>query len=208
MRVQHTSGDQPSAASATSRVGQSDDWIRALEAFGIAYFCFPDRGDPWMSTGALHAISQGLIGEAVVQQAYALGRSTLVDATWSDWRTEPFLAAQVQAGTTRVSLSVYTLLNGTRTRLVVILVQFRHTASVSELGESGLTPREREVAEMIATGKATKEIAGTLAISQHTARHHTERVFQKLGLRSRAAVAAAVAAHRLPARAVVYAAAE
>ena len=57
----------------------------------------------------------------------------------------------------------------------------------------GLTPREQQVARLLATGRATKEIAAALGISFHTARHHTERIFQKLGVRGRVAVAAMVA---------------
>jgi DNA-binding CsgD family transcriptional regulator len=53
----------------------------------------------------------------------------------------------------------------------------------------GLTPREQEVAHLVAEGHATKQIAARLGISFHTARHHTERVFQKLGVRARVEVA-------------------
>nr|MCU0619093.1 helix-turn-helix transcriptional regulator [Gemmatimonadaceae bacterium] len=37
-----------------------------------------------------------------------------------------------------------------------------------------LTGREREVAFLIAEGRSAKEIAGTLALSVHTVRRHTE----------------------------------
>jgi DNA-binding CsgD family transcriptional regulator len=48
-----------------------------------------------------------------------------------------------------------------------------------------LTRRELQVASLLAEGRSTKEIAATLEISPHTARHHTEHVFEKLGVRSR-----------------------
>lgn len=51
-----------------------------------------------------------------------------------------------------------------------------------------LTAREREVAMHIARGRSTKEIAAILSISQHTARHHTERLYAKLGVHGRAEV--------------------
>lgn len=51
-----------------------------------------------------------------------------------------------------------------------------------------LTPREREVAELISEGASNLAIARRLGISVHTARHHTESVLAKLGVRSRAAV--------------------
>lgn len=56
-----------------------------------------------------------------------------------------------------------------------------------------VTPREAEVAELIAAGLSTKEIADRLGISIHTARRHSEHLFSKLGLRRRAEVAALIA---------------
>lgn len=48
-----------------------------------------------------------------------------------------------------------------------------------------LTRRELEVARLVATGAANKEVAARLGISTHTARHHTERVYRKLSIKSR-----------------------
>jgi DNA-binding CsgD family transcriptional regulator len=55
-----------------------------------------------------------------------------------------------------------------------------------------LTDREVEVASLLAVGKSNSEIASALSISEHTCRHHTERVLAKLGVRSRAAAAASL----------------
>ena len=49
----------------------------------------------------------------------------------------------------------------------------------------GLTPREAEVARLLADRLTNAELAGALGISAHTARHHTQRVMQKLGVDSR-----------------------
>ena len=57
-----------------------------------------------------------------------------------------------------------------------------------------LTTRELEIARLIAAGESTKRVAAVLGISCHTARHHTERIFSKLGVKSRAAAAAIVTA--------------
>lgn len=54
----------------------------------------------------------------------------------------------------------------------------------------GLSAKEAQVAVLLAGGQSNKAIAATLSISSHTARHHTERVLQKLGATSRAAAAA------------------
>jgi len=57
-----------------------------------------------------------------------------------------------------------------------------------------LTRREVDVARLVGAGLRTAEIADQLGISLHTARRHSERVFAKLGVRSRAAVAARLSA--------------
>ncbi len=48
-----------------------------------------------------------------------------------------------------------------------------------------LTPRELEVLRLVATGKANKQIAAELAISERTARTHVSRILRKLRLSSR-----------------------
>lgn len=54
-----------------------------------------------------------------------------------------------------------------------------------------LTPREREVAALIAAGRSNKDIATALVISVTTAKDHVHRILVKSGLGSRAAVASA-----------------
>lgn len=67
-------------------------------------------------------------------------------------------------------------------------------AARSELfDQCRLTPREREVALLLADGHSNAELARRLTISVHTAERHVEHVLSKLGLRSRAQIAALVA---------------
>jgi DNA-binding CsgD family transcriptional regulator len=49
----------------------------------------------------------------------------------------------------------------------------------------GLTLREVDVLRLLRRRRSNAEISRTLAISEHTARHHTESVLSKLGLHSR-----------------------
>ncbi|HRP07438.1 MAG TPA: helix-turn-helix transcriptional regulator [Gemmatimonadales bacterium] len=56
-----------------------------------------------------------------------------------------------------------------------------------------LTPRERETARLAATGLRTSEIAVQLACTQRTVRAHLQATYGKLGLRSRAELAARLA---------------
>jgi DNA-binding CsgD family transcriptional regulator len=53
-----------------------------------------------------------------------------------------------------------------------------------------LSPREQEIARMVAQGYPNKTIAAVLEISSWTVSTHLRRVFAKLGVRSRAAMVA------------------
>jgi len=55
---------------------------------------------------------------------------------------------------------------------------------------AGLSPREREVATLVAQGMATKAIAGALSISAWTVCTHLRRIYARLGVGSRAAMVA------------------
>jgi DNA-binding NarL/FixJ family response regulator/Tfp pilus assembly protein PilF len=57
-------------------------------------------------------------------------------------------------------------------------------------GTSPLTAREREIAELIARGLSNRAIAAELVISPATAARHVANIFGKLGVTSRAQVAA------------------
>jgi len=49
----------------------------------------------------------------------------------------------------------------------------------------GITPRELEILELIATGLSNKEIAARVFVSENTVKTHSSRVFDKLGARRR-----------------------
>jgi two-component system, NarL family, response regulator YdfI len=58
------------------------------------------------------------------------------------------------------------------------------SSPVRELPEP-LTPREREVLQMISAGLGNKEIAGRLSISEHTVKFHVASILDKLGASTR-----------------------
>jgi DNA-binding NarL/FixJ family response regulator len=80
----------------------------------------------------------------------------------------------------------------------VITTRMEHLAvnGLKRPGESSLTQellsgREREVLLHTATGLSNKELADRLGISEGTVKAHLTRIFQKLGVRGRAELAAA-----------------
>ena len=54
----------------------------------------------------------------------------------------------------------------------------------------GLTPRQREVAELVSEGCTNREIAARLGIDERSAEGHVERIRLRLGFRSRTQIAA------------------
>jgi DNA-binding CsgD family transcriptional regulator len=66
----------------------------------------------------------------------------------------------------------------------------RHVGAPStpSAAELGLSPREREVVELVAAGLRNKEIAMRLQISEKTVKYHLGRIFDKLGVDSRTEV--------------------
>ena len=60
-------------------------------------------------------------------------------------------------------------------------------------GLESLSAREREIAELVALGRTNREIAIDLHLAQKTVENHLGRVFSKLDISSRAALAGLVA---------------
>jgi DNA-binding CsgD family transcriptional regulator len=61
----------------------------------------------------------------------------------------------------------------------------------------GLTDRELEVLQLIASGKSNREIAAELVISEHTVARHVQNIFAKLDVSSRTAAASFAHSHDL-----------
>lgn len=106
--------------------------------------------------------------------------------------------AQLSAGGREYSLRLALLPGGllSADQAIAVLV-LQHAAPALPDRESiqavhHLTPRETEVALRLAQGASRKWIARDLGVSPHTVRAQTEKVFTKLGVSTRSAVAAAL----------------
>ena len=71
------------------------------------------------------------------------------------------------------------------------------TGSSNRTASGGLTGREMEVLELIATGKTNRQIAEVLVISEKTVARHVSNIFTKLAVTSRAAATAYAYRHGL-----------
>ena len=61
-----------------------------------------------------------------------------------------------------------------------------------------LTPQEQQIAVLVAEGKGNKEVAATLFLSIRTVEFHLTRVYRKLAVANRAALASRLAVGVLP----------
>ena len=59
-----------------------------------------------------------------------------------------------------------------------------HEAALIRERFDSLTPREREVFQLVTDGKANKVMAGDLGVSQRTVEIHRARVMEKMGAKS------------------------
>jgi DNA-binding CsgD family transcriptional regulator len=91
---------------------------------------------------------------------------------------EPLLEALTRAARCGAS----TLERRARTELAAIGVRPRGT---DRAGARSLTPSERRVAELAATGRTNREIAQTLFVTEKTVETHLGRAFRKLDITSR-----------------------
>lgn len=90
-----------------------------------------------------------------------------------------------RAGDQRTATRLLGLAADERAQCDVVVTQ----ASIVDIGPVALTRREREIAMLAAQGLASKEIGERLFISRRTAENHLAKVYDKLGVRTRAELA-------------------
>ena len=115
--------------------------------------------------------------EAVVAEAVRVGRSF--------WTATPVVQSTAVGRRGPYRLMATEIGDGAD-RFYVVRVERpdagpRPSAEVAE--RLGLTPRQAEVATLLADRATNKEIAAALAVSVHTARHHVEAILDQLGVR-------------------------
>jgi DNA-binding CsgD family transcriptional regulator len=179
---------------ATSRAALHPVWVDNLlsssDALGLAVVIVDSVTSVPLLSAEARSVASSPAGEAVIERAFALARRAAEQST-----SLTITSAEHQVGiSTRggcATLRVRTVRRGTAS-IVAVVIEGRFESFRESPTLTGLTARERDVASLLAVGHSNKEIATRLGISVHTARHHTERVFTKLGVRTRAAAVAAI----------------
>jgi len=74
-----------------------------------------------------------------------------------------------------------------------VWLRARRQAALTAVEDSDLTPRQRQIVSLIATGATDKEIGGSLGIATATAQKHVTNILERLRVPNRAAAVAVVA---------------
>jgi DNA-binding CsgD family transcriptional regulator len=157
------------------------------EQEGLPYFltCFATLAASQGSTDKAARI--GGAAEALREDVGAISLPAM--RVWSERQLRKLYAespAHVWASGANLSLE-----QATAEALSVIDAESRH------VDDSLLTPRERDVARLITQGLSNRAIAAMLVVSERTVDAHVEHIRAKVGLRSRAHLAAWASMHGL-----------
>ena len=173
---------------------QKHPWVEALETFGIPFFVYGVGAERrYTSTAAIELMRGSVVQEAIGRQADRIAADSILGRPQSVG-ARGFRVLREVSECGGLVLSVHVACPAIDDMYAIVVVKPGAVVARADAPVAGLTPRESEVARLIAGGLSPSEIAGLLRISAHTARHHSERVFAKLGVRRRGAGASLLGA--------------
>ena len=152
-----------------------------------------------------HAVGQKRRASSHFEQALAFCRASGFTRELA-WTCHDFAAALLDSGARDDRVKAAALLDeGEQIAAVLGLVLLRKRISAFReryrlrlaRNPAGLTTREFEVLQLLASGKANKEIGDALFISTHTVAVHVARVLEKTGSSNRTAAVAYATRHHL-----------
>jgi DNA-binding CsgD family transcriptional regulator len=148
----------------------------------------------WRGRGMLHA-AVGEAEEAAAAFAHALAEHEPLELPLERART--LLARGVALRRARQKRSARTALEEAKAAFEAMGARLWAERARNELARvggrppsgGGLTPTEQRVAELASAGKANKEIAAELYVTVRTVETHLTKIYEKLGVRTRAELA-------------------
>ncbi|RZS44630.1 regulatory LuxR family protein [Herbihabitans rhizosphaerae] len=154
-----------------------------------------DRFGEAVAVSAL--IAAALHDQDFVRAATLIGVS---DVLWGGVAMDPVRTGQFGVLRRRYIDAIEAALSPSRTQALVADGRAMPRArwlplALGEADPNPLTPRETEIAELVAKGLRNREIASKLVISLRTAETHVDRILNKLGLHSRTQVVTWMAEH-------------
>ncbi len=190
----------PAFQAGLSALHRLDQARTTLDAVSAPLLVFDADGrERHRSPAAVTLLARDPAGATLVARARTLATDVARTAPGAPAAAQPAtVSADVTTLSARYALRATVLPAGTFGAAPSVLVMLiggvaPEVPAASVLAERhGLTPREAEVARQLAQGATRNAIASALAISPFTARAHEERIFRKLGVSTRAAVALAL----------------
>ena len=153
-----------------------DGSVRSLTdqaMFWLAQFP-PDRGTGLELPAVVHAVARGALGAAPEPDARSHASLRLSSGVWLTVHAACLQADGPDAGGVAVTLAPAVAAELEPLRLAL----------------HGLTPREREVAQLLTRGASNDQIARALWITRHTVKDHVKAIYAKLEVASRAELSA------------------
>jgi predicted ATPase/DNA-binding CsgD family transcriptional regulator len=163
-------------------MGTTNGMVAALDEIAYAAAAGGDPERAARLLGASSAIATSLGQDYASRRRYWRGREGRLDDLRSAVGENAFDTAFEHGG--RMDLD-----DTVRYALRAADAAHRPRKPIEASARSPLTPREREVAELVAQGLSNHEIATRLVVSRRTAESHVENILRKLGFTSRAQVA-------------------
>jgi len=160
------------------------DIARLLRQLGVPFATF----DPMLRCTELSPAARAVLGDEA-EYICRLGARLLESLSGEVGRTPPARGSDCASSCSpggRHVLRAQRLPPGDPHRTGILLIlPIRNVSAQGESACWGLSRRETEVAALIIRGASTADVACALCISAHTVRRHTERIYAKIGVRTR-----------------------
>jgi DNA-binding CsgD family transcriptional regulator len=173
------------------RVGRAGDATRVARAFAVRA---AEKGQPWAQARAARALGlveddeqrfqEALEWHAGTLDAFETARTRLVYGSWLR-RARRRVDAREQL---REAVAAFDRLGapGWADQAAAELKATGETARRREPSTADdLTPQERQIALLLASGQSTRSVAARLFLSPKTVEYHLRKVYTKLGIHSR-----------------------
>jgi DNA-binding CsgD family transcriptional regulator len=164
----------------------AEEYAEAERRLNLAVNTFAELGTRWQSGVTLFEL-----GELARAQAHYTAAS--------DYFSRALIAFEEMRAAPDSARTRAALVQVNESALAELAREQKAKAEVITTKEKfgGLTPREREVAILIAQGKSNPEIAEALVVSERTVTTHISNIFSKLGFTSRTQIASWATAKQL-----------
>jgi DNA-binding CsgD family transcriptional regulator len=188
----------PLQADTLVRLDRAAELQRAIELC-VADDTEPDRFTVAAVAAARFRLAPSEDSAVAAERAAAAAPWPWLHAVVGCWRGE-LLGDAEAAASARERFDAIEALRGVERADAVLRRLGKRAAARGGTGPQQLSPRELEVAELVAEGLTNSAIAARLFVSRATVSSHVTHILTKLGFSSRAQIAAWVAASRLPDR--------